>query len=45
MTEKQRQIVAKYPMVKLYIKHIEANRMSVEQVPVLWREHVIDYLT
>ena len=44
MTQKQKEIAAKYPMVKLYVKQITANRMSIEQVPDFWRPYVEEYL-
>ncbi len=44
MTAKQKKIAAKYPMVKLYAKQIEAEKITIDDVPSLWRAYVEDYL-
>lgn len=44
MTEKQKEIVAKHPMVKIYVNQITENDFPIEKVPSLWRSYVEEYL-
>ena len=44
MTERQKEIVTKYPMVKIYVNQILANRITIDDVKKPWRAYVEEYL-